>query len=481
MGKRALVIGGSIAGLLAARCLAEHFEQVSIVERDYLYDRPIGRKGAPQARHAHILLASGAAIIAELFPDIAADMRSAGAIPVDASSDIRWFHYGVWKARDGVGITFYLTNRMVFESAIRSRVRAWANVEVLDDRDVTGLLVDRSTNRVTGVRCLHKGAPEPEEIEADLVIDCSGRGSRSPRWLVDVGYPRVPETEVKMSVGYSSRVYRLPRGFDLSRLPLAVYPKPPETRRMGIMFTTDEKTLMVLLGGWCRDYPPIEPDGFAEFAESLPVPEFRELLREAKPAPAIHPHHVPSGLRRRYEQMHGFPDGYLVLGDALCSFNPIYGQGMSAAALEVQALRRWLEKRRKSGRGVSETGTGRTLQRKVAAAIFVPWLLAAVEDLRFPEVVGKRPFGLSIVQWYISHVLQLSATNPKILRRFMLVMNLLAGPGVLLVPQVLFAVLWHSIRGRPSAKIGALERRPAAVEEAPAEGAESCEPIAPRA
>jgi len=457
MGKQALVIGGSIAGLLTARVLAEHFEQVSIIERDYLYDRPIGRKGTPQSRHPHILLASGAAVLAELFPGLIAGMRAGGAIPMDASDDLRWFHYGVWKAREKIGITLYLTNRMVLETAIRSRVRAWTNIEILDDRDAVGLLADAASERVIGLKCQRKGQTESEPMEADLVVDCSGRGSRTPRWLTDIGFPRVPETEVRMNVGYASRVYRLPRTFDLSRLPIAVYPKPPGSRRMGIMFTIDDKTLMVLLGGWCRDYPPTDAEGFAKFAESLPVPEFHELLEEAKPAPAIHTHQVPSDLWRRYDRMSRFPDGYLVIGDALCSFNPVYGQGMSVAALEVQELQKWLENERKSGRGVARRGSGRKLQRRLAKAIAIPWLLATVEDLRYPNVPGRRRFGLSILQWYVGHVLELSSTNPEVLRRFMLVMNLLRGPGVLLVPYVMMMVLWHSIRGRPSAS----RRRPA--------------------
>lgn len=446
--KRALVIGGSIAGLLAARALAEHFEQVFIIERDPLPEQPTGRKGTPQANHGHILLAAGAAVIAELFPDLAANMNSAGAIPVDASRDLRWFHYGVWKARSEIGVTLYLTNRIRFESAIRSRVRSWPNIEALDSRDVIGLVSDQAGARVRGVQCRLKGTKSTEILEADLVVDCSGRGSRLPRWLAEIGFPRVKETEIKMRVGYASRVYHLPPTFDRSRLPLAVYPRAPETRRMGIMFTTDDKHLRVLLGGWCRDYPPTDPRGFASFADSLPVSEFGALLTEAKPTQEIHAHHVPSGLRRHYEQMSCFPDGYLVLGDALCSFNPIYGQGMTVAALEVKALRNWLRKRR--GRCTLTRGSGRQLQRQISRVLFVPWLLTTVEDLRFPQVIGRRPFGLSIVQRYIGHILELSAVSPKILRRFMLVMNLLAGPRILLAPQVILAVLWHSLRGKPT-------------------------------
>ncbi len=389
-------------------------------------------------------------------------MQSAGAVPVDASEDLRWFHFGVWKARYKSGITFYLTNRMVFEATLRRRVRVWSNIEVLDDHDVVGLVVNDAGDQITGLKYQRKGEDLVRSLEADLVVDASGRGSRSPRWLTELGFPRVEETEVRMNVGYASRVYRLPRDYDFSRLPLAVFAKPPETRRMGIMFTIDNKTLMVILGGWCRDYPPTEPNGFVEFARSLPVPDFAQLLEEAKPAPAIHSHLVPSNLRRRYEKMSRFPDGYLVLGDALCSFNPIYGQGMSAAALEVKNLQAWLEKQRKRGRGVAQRGAGRRLQREIVRALSVPWRLSTLEDLRFPEVQGRRPFGISILQWYIGHVLELSATHPEILRRFMLVMNLIAGPAVLLVPQVILAVIWHSLRGRPNAKLAMEPAAPAA-------------------
>ena len=453
LGEHAIVIGGSVSGILAARVLSDHFERVSVVERDFLNARPIGRKGTPQARHFHLLLAAGAAVVRDLFPELAADMPAAGALPVDSAKDLRWFHFGVWKARVESGITLYLCNRMVLETAMRAELRRRANVEIVDDCDVVGLICE--DQRITGIRCQRKGQEEgeAEALHADLVVDASGRGTRSPRWLADVGLPRVRESEVRVNVGYASRVYRMPRSFPSERLPLAVFPKPPESGRLGVMVSVDGGVLMVTLGGVCRDYPPTNNEGFVEFARSLPIDEFSILLNEAKPAPAIHGYQVPSNLRRHYDRMPGYPDGYLVVGDALCSFNPIYGQGMSAAALQVQAIQRALGRLRASGRSLRARGLGRRIQRQVARTLSLPWLLATAEDFRFAGVTGPRPFGLPIIQWYVSHILQLSATHPEIARRFVRVLNLLAGPTILFTPSIVFAVLWHTIRGRPNARL----------------------------
>lgn len=458
---RAVVIGGSVAGIIAARMLSDYFARVFLIERDYIHDRPVSRKGAPQARHGHILLASGARVIGALFPEIAADMPGAGCHEVDAGEDLRWFHFGVWKKRVAVGVRLFLVNRMTFEHALRRQLARRANVEVLDDTEVLGYEQDATGRRIIGVRCQQRGVGSSKVVSGDLVIDASGRGSRTPRWLTEIGFPRVTESEVKVQVGYASRVYRLPRELDMSRLPMAAFPKPPETRRMGVMYPMGEGVLMATIGGWCRDHPPATDEGFLEFARTLPTPEFAALLEECKPAPAVHAHLVPSSLRHHYERMRRWPEGLVVIGDALCSFNPIYGQGMSVCALEVDALGRALARLRGQRRPLGRAGVARRLQRRVGRALFVPWLMAACEDLRYPEVAGARPFGLAVLQWYVAQVLELSGSNEAVLRRFMMVMNLVAGPIALLAPQVLVAVLLHSLRRRSSAaaRVSAVDQR----------------------
>lgn len=459
LGKRAVVLGGSIAGMLAARVLSDHFAHVVILERDYLHDRPVSRKGVPQARQGHVLLQAGAKIIGELFPEIGDDMDGAGARGCDAAKELHWFHFGVYKAKINSGIRIYLLNRMLFEGVLRRQLRRRANVEFIDEADVLGLEMDADKTRVVGVRY----APRREEGErlatGDLVIDASGRGSRTPRWLSEAGYPRVVESEVKVGVAYASRVYRVPRDVPEADLRRAAFPKPPETRRFGVMYPMGDGVLMVTLAGWLRDHPPTKDEGFTAFARSLPTPEFGEVLGRCKPAPAIHGHQIPSSLRRRYEAMERWPEGLVVLGDALCSFNPTYAQGISVAALEVERLRRRLEVTGRRRRSIRSPGLARRIQRDVAGALMVPWLMASCEDLRFPQVVGHRPFWLPLIQWYVARVLELSATHGGVLRRFLLIMNLLRGPTVLMAPTVIFAVLIQGIRR-------ARMRRPRAIEAA---------------
>lgn len=448
VGERAVVIGASVTGLLAARALSDHFERVVVIERDYLHDRPVGRKGVPQARHGHIFLAGGAAVVAELFPEIAAESEAAGLHPVDAGSGIRWFHFGVWKARSTTGVVFYLVNRMLFEHALRRQLSRRTNVEIVDDADVLGFEYAAAEGRIVGVRVQRRDGDAPEVFASELVVDASGRGSRTPRWLAELGFPKVEETEVKMAVAYASRVYRLPRDFALDRLPMAAFPRPPQTRRMGVMYTTGEGVLMVTLGGWCRDHPPAKDEGYLEFARTLPVPDFAEVLEECKPAPAVHPHQVPSSLRHRYERMGRWPEGLVVAGDALCSFNPIYGQGMSVGALEVAALAKALARLKGRREVFGRPGTARRLQRRMARQVTVPWLMAACEDLRYPEVVGRRPLGFGLLQWYVAQVLELSGSNEAVLRSFSRVMNLVAGPQILFAPAIVLAVIVHALRRR---------------------------------
>jgi len=457
-GRRVAIIGGSIAGLLAARVLSDHFDEVTIIERDQLPRGAEERKGVPQARHAHALLARGLDVLAQLFPGILEDLAREGAERVDFGTDIRWQYFGTWKLRFPSGIVCLFQSRNLLEAAVRRRVLELPNVRLRDGCRAAGFAASPCGRKVAGVRVEARGADEV--IPADLVVDASGRGSRTPSWLEALGYSAPEESAVKVHVGYASRVYRRPPPLPLTNPAhrpwkvLYIIGTPPNSRSIGVLFPIEGNRWQVTLGGLLRDYPPDDEAGFLEYARRLPSDELYRALRTAEPLTDIVNHRFPSHLRRRYERMARMPEGLVVMGDALCSFNPIYGQGMTTGALSAMTLGRCLrEQRRTRGPGSLE-GLAPMFQEKVAHVIDTPWQLATGEDLRFPEVEGERPRTLPLMNWYVEQVHAICGYDPDVMARFYRVQHMLTGPGALFHPRIALAVLRRQL---------GLDRQPAAL------------------
>jgi 2-polyprenyl-6-methoxyphenol hydroxylase-like FAD-dependent oxidoreductase len=441
-GQHAVVIGASMAGLLAARVLSEHFVQVTIIERDRIYRDAETRKGVPQARHVHVLLKKGASLLAEFFPDLSSTLIQSGAPYVDSIDDVRWYHYGVWKARFPSEIRGYSQSRPLLEKSVRDCVSARANIHFIDPCDVTGLLASNDHTRVIGVQLLYRGADHhAEELLADFVVDASGRGSKAPQWLMSLGYDRVRETIVKVDIGYASRIYRHPN-HTLDWKALIIYPTPPGGKRGGYVVPIENDCWIVTLVCWLRDYPPNDEQGFLDYAKSLPVPDLYEAIKDAEPVTPIVTHKFPASQRRHYEQMSRFPEGLVILGDAACSFNPIYGQGMTTAALEAHTLDDCLcQRQRNAGEG-NPIRLTQHCQQAIAKEVKVPWLLSTSEDFHYPETIGKRPKGMRLLNWYIGKFHVLVGSFPLATLRFYEVLHLLKPPITLFEPAILFAVIF---------------------------------------
>jgi 2-polyprenyl-6-methoxyphenol hydroxylase-like FAD-dependent oxidoreductase len=433
-GKTAVVIGASMAGLLAARALADYFAHVTILERDTLPPSAEPRKGVPQGQHAHALLASGQQILEELFPGFTQQLLNQGAIRGQG----RFFSGGGYHCQIQQGPGGLFVSRPRLEAEVRARLLTLPHVHVIDNCDVQGLAVDKEGTRVIGARIIRRQSASAEEIlPADLVVDASGRGSRTPAWLEALGYPKPAMELVEVGMGYATRLYRRqPEHLD-GDLFVNVAPTRENKRACGMLAQEGERWI-VTLAGYFGDYPPTDEQGFLEFARSLAVPDVYEVIQTATPLSEPIPFRFPANQRRHYETLTRFPDGFLVLGDALCSFTPIYGQGMAVAAQEALALWECLA-----------AGTHQLAQRffkQASSVVDIAWSITVGNDRSISDAEGSQPPMLRFINWYMRKLQIAARHDPQLAFAFQQVANLIAAPASLVQPRIALRVLWGNLR-----------------------------------
>jgi len=445
----AVVLGGGFAGLLAARVLGDHFRQVTVLDRDQSPRGDEPRRGAPQGHHVHLLLRAGLLAVDELFPDLLDDMRQDPEVPVmDLARDLAWRHLGHWKARFASEYESFPQTRPALEARIRRRVAALPNVSLRWETAAAGLLFDATGEQVTGVE-IRSASANAQQLAADLVVDATGRGSRLPAWLAAAGYPTPREEVQEIGLTYTSAIFRRPRrGFDWQALYVSPrHPAGAEDSRAGALFPIEGGRWVATLMGYDGAAAPTDLAGFLDFADGLASPHLAEALEGAELAGEIHRFRIPRQRRRRYEELRRLPAGVIPLGDSLCAFDPVFGQGMTVAAQEALALHRLLAARR-PWRHSPTLRLHHAFLHRAARLVDRPWTIVTGEALRLPHLAARRPLAVRLFHRYGERVAALSARDPQVCSAFLRVMHLQDGPLSLLRP----GLLWRVLRGgRPAA------------------------------
>jgi 2-polyprenyl-6-methoxyphenol hydroxylase-like FAD-dependent oxidoreductase len=444
IGDHAVVLGASMAGLLAARLLAEAYREVTLVERDALTGVPEPRRAVPQGPHIHGLLAKGQQALEELFPGFTKELAASGVPVGDFGTSLSWYFKGRMIQKIETGLVCISAGRPLLEEEIRDRVRALSNVRFLDETDIVGLTASPDHQRITGVRVQRQAEDTEQVLAADLVIDTTGRGSRTPRWLTELGYPEVAEERVKIDLTYTTADFASPLPVDPigDGVGLVCVANPAQPRGGTLARVPGRYSLS--LYGILGDHAPTDREGFLAYARSLPVPEIYQAVEHAEMITGPVSMRFPADVRHHYERMSRLPDGLLVMGDAACIFNPIYAQGMTVAAIEALVLRKHLD--------LGRPPQPRAFFRDLSAVIDAPWDMAAGGDLGFPGVQGRRTLKVRMGNSYIPMLQSAAVNDGRLSDAFLRTAGLVDPPQALMRPTVISRVLRQAgRRARPVA------------------------------
>ncbi|MEX2980593.1 NAD(P)/FAD-dependent oxidoreductase [Streptomyces sp. C36] len=434
--RHAVVIGGGLAGLLTAHVLSGHADKVTLVERDRFPDGPESRAGVPQDRHTHVMLESGQRALEDLLPGILDEMREHGAPSVAMPTEVVQWQAGHWYRRTAPTAHVLTGSRPLTDWLVRRRVLAHARIDTVQGAEVTGLLGDAA--RVRGVRLRERGtaARDTRDLPADLVVDASGRSSRAPQWLTALGAEPPHEETIETGLAYATRFYRSSGRDEEPFRGVFIVPNPAQLRG-GILMPLENGRWSVILSGLRGAEPPTDEAGFLEFASHLPHPVLHDWLQKAEPDTPIHGYRKTGNVRRRYDRPGRRPAGFLAIGEALCSFNPVYGQGMSVAALSAVVLRDALA----GGRRVPTT---RRVQKALFDAVRQAWEISAGADKNMPGATGSalRPrLADRPADWYLRRVQQRATGDPRVGEVFRGVLSLTTPTTALFAPSIVRAVL----------------------------------------
>ena len=442
---KAMVVGASMSGLLAARVLSDFYETVTVVERDVLPQGPATRKGVPQGSHAHLLLARGAEILGELFPGLLDELVAAGVPAWDGDPSRRYVeiqgHRLTGSGHFRRPLMDYYPSRVLLEDRVRRRVLAIPNITLLDGHEVVELTSTDERDRVTGAVIADCGGDETRALTADLVVDATGRGSRAPVFLEQLGYGRPTEDTLTVRLCYTSQLLDLPR----AKMPMdvvGVFPEPHHLNAFAMV--ANENGTMLSVGSMGDKVPEAKYSEMLSIVEQYAPPGLIDAMHTAKPIGEPCRYRVPSNRWRRFDKMRRVPDRFLIVGDAVCGFNPIYGQGMTIAALEALTLRDCLRQGR--------SDLPRRFFRGAARKIRVAWQTAVSSDLNLPGVSGAKPLSMRLMNAYLDRVLTAAESDIVVAEQFFRISGMVDPPARLFRPTIVLRVVKGQARSRQTTK-----------------------------
>lgn len=442
-GEHALVLGSGVAGLLTARVLADAYDQVTIMDRDDPPGSPLPRRGVPQSRHAHALLGRGLAEIETLLPGFSDGLVADGAVFVTPGREQRFVLGGRLLARADSGTPTLQATRPMLEQHLRRHLYGFHNVSFVSGVDIVGLIPHTTgdgTPRCIGARVIGRSpGSAPEKVTADVVVDTMGRASRLLTWLEDTWSTDVPVDETTVGVGYSSRLYRVHS--DLLEGASSVLVGPPPGSPYGMVaLAVEQGQHLVTIAGVGGRRPPDDDAGFAQLVRDVAPAPMAAAIDAGRPAGPISTYRYPTVVRRRFERADLMPTGVIAIGDAMCSFNPIYAQGMSVAAIEAGILRSNLA----DGADRWET----RYFRAAAKVLDTPWRMGIDATLAMPGVDGPRTTRTRLSQALNRRIETVAAHDAAVARQFIRVIGMVDPPSALTRPSMLVR-LARPIRPRP--------------------------------
>ena len=427
IGKRAVVVGGSMAGLCAARVLQDAVDEVVILERDDLPSGPRSRGGAPQTSQPHAMLEAGRVTLEDLFAGFTDDVLAAGGLELNMTRDVTWYDGGGVVAAAETPLSALYASRPLFEHVVRERVRDSPDIRLRDGCHFVDYRHEPTANRVTGVRFRDETGAETT-LDATLTVDATGRTSRTPAWLERHGYPAPDVDQVTVDVTYSTvRITRPPD----ARRGVLIAPEPRRPRGAAMLPVEDDRW-EVLLQGLHGERAPVDREQFLNWADTLPLADVATQLRTREWISEIQRYPFPASVRRHYHALSRFPDGLVVTGDAIASFNPVYGQGMSVAALDALALHHELPA------GVS--GLGPRMFERVAHTVQEAWRTAVGNDFIFEQTTGPEPFATDLLNRYAGRLVARAHDDGALTEAFLRVFRLERPATSLLHPRILWRV-----------------------------------------
>ena len=455
--KTAVVLGGSVAGLLSAVALASSFDKVIVVERD---DAPnddasaplVGRKGTPQDQHAHGILTGGCEAIENLLPGFIQRMVQNGALFADRARDLAWFHDGHRLAPyDNGGVVLLLT-RPVVDRTIRQMAQEKFPGKITMEWNTTfSRLVVNHKNTVTGAMVCPRGYEAERSAErilhAHIVVDATGRASNIEKQVIKMGFPPVQTLDMTINMGYSTMVFEMDDDDECIKATKGIMVLPSGTNPRGGAATTivnhanknNNKTYVLATVYGFHDERPLSCSSLAQwmaFARSLPTPALADWLETAKPLCAIpKPYTSPKQFFRRYDLVRNeeWPAGLICVGDSVCALNPCWGQGITIASLQAVELRAQV---------ASRLCCTASAQRAIAQKAWLPFMMNCIEDHRYTKTTGWAPPLLGVAQLVTSLCFRAATKSPVVWDALLKVANLQASPLSLVSPGVLLRVLW---------------------------------------